>query len=135
MQSDTHAILLFDGVCNLCNGLVKFILKRDKRAAFRFAPLQSDSGRAYLQAFGLDPDALPSVVLIEGERCRKRSDAALRIAFVLGWPYKALYAFMLVPAFLRDLAYDWVARNRYRLMGKKETCMLPTPDLLSRFLP
>lgn len=132
---DTRPILLFDGICNLCNGLVKFILKRDKRAAFRFAPLQSESGRAYLEVFGLDPDAFPSVVLIEGDRCRLRSEAALRIGFLLGWPYKALYAFILVPGFLRDLAYEAVARNRYRLLGKRDTCMIPTPEIRSRFLP
>lgn len=135
MRRDNRLILLFDGVCNLCNGVVKFILKRDKRAAFRFAPLQSETGRAYLGVFGLDPDALTSVILIEGDRCSQRSDAALRIALALGWPYKALYAFILVPGFLRDLAYDAVARHRYRLAGKRETCMIPTPDIRSRFLP
>ena len=127
-------VLLFDGVCNLCNGTVSFVLKRDKRGAVLFAPLQSAAGQHYLKRFGLDAAEFASLVLVEGERHYQRSEAALRLLRALGWPYKVLYALTLIPRPVRDFAYDWIARNRYRWFGKRDACMLPAPDIRARFL-
>lgn len=131
---DLHPVVLFDGVCNLCNGSVQFILKRDPQARFRFASLQSDAGRSLLQEHGLDPEALSSVVVIDGGQAWRESSAALRIARYLPGGWKLLRIFTLVPRPLRDAVYRWIARNRYRWFGKMETCWLPTPELKGRFL-
>lgn len=127
-------IVLFDGVCNLCNGSVQFLLKRDREARFRFAALQSDTGRSLLAEHGLDPNALSSVVLIEDGKIWQESSAALRIARYLPGAWKLLRVFAAVPRPLRDAVYRWIARNRYRWFGKTETCWLPTPELKARFL-
>lgn len=128
------SVLLFDGVCNLCNSSVNFILARDPKAKFRFASLQSDEGQALLQEFEDRPSDLSSVVLIEDGQLYARSDAALRVARQLsgGWPL--LYAFIVLPRALRDAVYNWIARNRYRWFGKRDSCMIPSPELRSRFL-
>lgn len=128
------SVLLFDGVCNLCNSSVQFILARDPKAKFRFASLQSDEGQALLQEFEDRPSDLSSVVLIEDGQLYARSDAALRVARQLsgGWPL--LYAFIVLPRALRDAVYNWIARNRYRWFGKRDSCMIPSPELRSRFL-
>jgi predicted DCC family thiol-disulfide oxidoreductase YuxK len=130
----TNPIILFDGVCNLCNGSVHFILKRDKAGVFRFAALQSDAGREQLQRFNLDEQSMTSIVLVEEGRHFEKSEAALRILKRLGWPFKALYALMLLPRPVRDLGYDLIARNRYRIFGKRDACMMPTPEIRARFL-
>jgi predicted DCC family thiol-disulfide oxidoreductase YuxK len=130
----THPIVLFDGVCNLCNGSVQFILKRDSQVRFRFASLQSEAGRSLLVEHGLDPDALSSVVVIEGGRVWQESSAALRIARHLPGAWKLLRVFTVIPRPLRDAVYRLIARNRYRWFGKSETCWLPTPELKGRFL-
>jgi predicted DCC family thiol-disulfide oxidoreductase YuxK len=135
MNNPGKPILLFDGVCNLCNGFVQFLLKRDKRGALLFAPLQSASGQAYLERFGLPRAGFLSVVLVEGDRHSQRSTAGLRSLRALGWPWKAFYALILLPRPLRDLGYDLIARNRYRLFGKRDACMIPTPEIRARFLP
>ncbi len=129
-------LVLFDGVCNLCNGAVNFVIDRDPDAVLRFASLQSGAGRAALQAHGGaagdgDPD---TIVLIEGGRLYERSTAALRIARHLRGPYKLLYVFMLVPRVLRDRVYAWIARHRYRWFGRTDVCRVPTPALRARFL-
>ena len=134
MAEATHPTLLFDGVCNLCNGSVQFILKRDKSGRFRFASLQSDAGRRLMTGHGLDPDALSSVVLIEDGRAYQESTAALRIARHLPGAWKLLRIFTVIPRPLRDAAYRLIARNRYRWFGKTEACWLPTPELRARFL-
>lgn len=123
-------VVLFDGVCNLCNGAVRFIIARDPQARFRFASLQSDVGRCLLKDDGL-PE---TIVLLEEGKMYSKSTAALRIARGLRFPWPLLYAFMIVPRPLRDLVYDWVARHRYRWFGKLDTCLLPTPALRNRFL-
>lgn len=135
-QMDAHPVILFDGVCNLCSGAVQFVIERDPEGHFRFASLQSEVGAELLRAHGLkvpegDPD---SIVLIEGGRSYESSGAALRIARGLSGLWWMLYAFIIVPAFLRDAVYRWVARNRYRWFGKSEECWVPTPDLRTRFL-
>ncbi len=127
-------ILLFDGVCNLCDFMVRFIIPRDPKAALLFCSLQSPRGRKILQSFGLPEDPLPTVVLVEGDDCYLRSTAALRVMRRLAWPWKAFYVLIAVPRPLRDFGYNLIAGNRYRLMGKREACMVPTPELKDRFL-
>ena len=129
-----HPVLLFDGVCNLCHGTVRFVLDRDRAARFRFAPLQSDVGRALLANFALDPDATDTVVLIDAAGAHTRSDAALRTARALGAPWSWLWPLAVIPRPLRDAAYDFVARHRYRWFGKKDACPLPRPEWRDRFL-
>jgi predicted DCC family thiol-disulfide oxidoreductase YuxK len=127
-------IILFDGVCNLCNGSVDFIIRRDRCGIFRFASLQSAAGRALLQQHGLPPDTLDSVVLVDEAGVHARSTAALRIARKLGAAWPLAYAFIVVPRPLRDALYDFIAHRRYRWFGKRETCRLPSPAERDRFL-
>jgi predicted DCC family thiol-disulfide oxidoreductase YuxK len=129
-----HPIVLFDGVCNLCNGAVQLILRHDPAGRFRFASLQSPAGEALQTRLGIDPEALDSIVLIEGERWYRESDAALRIASQMSGAWRALGVLRAIPRPLRDPVYRWIARNRYRWFGKQETCWLPTPELRGRFL-
>lgn len=139
-------VVLFDGTCNLCNGAVQFILDHERGGALRFAALQSEAGSALLErAAGVeaarallagargdgDPD---SVVLVEDDRAYTHSTAALRIARYLRWPYRGLVLFTVVPRFVRDAVYRFVARRRYRWFGKSETCRVPTPELRARLL-
>ena len=132
--SNASPIVLFDGVCNLCDRSVQFILDRDPTGVFRFASLQSDTGRALLVDHQIDPDALASIVVVDGETAYTRSDAALRIAKDLRFPWNALWGLRIVPRFLRDAVYELIARNRYRWFGTRESCRLPTPDVAARFL-
>jgi len=134
MESSAHPILLFDGVCNLCSGSVQFIIRRDPEGRFCFASLQSEVGQRYLDELRVDRDAVDSVILIEGGRWYKESDAALRIARLLGGPWRVLGVFRLLPRPLRDRLYRFIARHRYRWFGKRESCWLPTPELRERFL-
>lgn len=128
-------ILLFDGVCNLCNGGTQFVIRRDPAPGkFRFAALQSESGQALLRKHGLPPHALDSFVMIEGDRASVRSTAVLRVLHRLGFPWSIFYPLILVPRILRDAVYDGIAARRYRWFGKQETCMVPTPEIRSRFL-
>jgi predicted DCC family thiol-disulfide oxidoreductase YuxK len=129
MKSDAQ-IVLFDGVCNLCNGFVQFLLARDRRGRFQFASLQSDAARRVLRG---DPPP-ETVVLVARGRTYIKSSAALRIARGLPFPWPLLYGLIVIPGPLRDLVYDWVARHRYAWFGKRESCMLPTPELRQRFL-
>jgi predicted DCC family thiol-disulfide oxidoreductase YuxK len=130
------AVVLFDGVCNFCNGAVHFIVDRDPHRRFRFAALQSEAGARALREHGRQPAAgdPDSIVLIEGDRVSERSTAALRIARRLRFPWPFLSAFLLVPRPLRDLVYRYIARNRYRWFGRTDECRVPTPDLRARFL-
>jgi len=125
-----ESIVLFDGVCNLCNGLVQFVLKRDRAERFRFASLQSAAARRLLNG---DPPA-ETIVLLERGRMYLKSAAALRIARGLRFPWPVLFAFVAVPRPLRDAIYDWVARHRYTWFGKRASCMLPSPQMRGRFL-
>ncbi len=127
-------VLLFDGVCNLCNGSVQWVLLHDRKAQFRFAALQSETGQALLRQFGLDPAQLDTVVLVDGDRVFLRSDAPLEVARRLGGGWALLYAFKVLPRPLRNAVYDWVARNRYRWFGRQEACMLPRPEWKGRFV-
>ena len=131
---ETHAVILFDGVCNLCSGFVQFVIDRDKESYFKFGSLQSEEARPYLEKCQLPASTLTSVVLYENGKCYTRSEAALRIFKKLsgGWPI--LFGFMAVPGFIRNRVYNFIATNRYRWFGKQESCWLPTPELKSRFL-
>jgi predicted DCC family thiol-disulfide oxidoreductase YuxK len=131
--SKTHPIVLFDGVCNLCNSSVQFIIDRDPDAQFRFAPLQSDVGES-LRARHEIPEELDSIVLIDDGKAYWKSSAALRVARRLQGAWSLLFALIVVPPFVRNAIYGWIARNRYRWFGREDACRLPSPDLEERFL-
>lgn len=128
-----HSTILFDGVCNLCNGFVQFIIHRDKQAHFIFGSLQSEPSKVLLQRHNLTNAKLASVILIENNKVFTQSTAALKIVRQLP-RWKLFYAFIIVPSFIRDGIYKFIAKNRYRFFGKKETCMIPTPELKHRFI-
>lgn len=132
--ADGHPVLLFDGVCNLCNRSVQFIIRHDPDGVFRFAPLQSDVGTELLQECGLSADHLDSLVLVEGDDYYTKSDAALRAAKHLGGVLRLGWSLRFVPKLLRDGVYDVIADNRYDWFGKRDQCMMPTPDIEARFL-
>jgi predicted DCC family thiol-disulfide oxidoreductase YuxK len=134
VEVPSPVLVLFDGVCNLCNGIVRFIIKRDPRGKFRFASIQSDVGQSQLRQFTLDPDSLHSVVVIDDGKVFERSDAALRIARELGIPWKWFTALKILPRFLRDACYDLIASHRYRIFGRREHCMVAPPEWKDRFL-
>ncbi len=127
-------VVLFDGVCNLCNNSVIFIIKRDAKSKLKFASLQSEYGVEQMKKFNLHPSALNSVLLVKDNRLFQKSSAALEIASMLNGIWPILYVFKIVPRFLRDFIYDWIAHNRYRWFGKKEECMIPTPEMRARFV-
>ncbi|QAU12600.1 thiol-disulfide oxidoreductase DCC family protein [Halorubrum sp. BOL3-1] len=131
---DDDPIILFDGVCNLCSGFVRFVVPRDTEEKYRFASLQSDVGRALLAEHDLSTDELDSVVLIEDGESYVKSAAIIRIATGLGGRYRLLSPFRYVPRSVRDRVYDFVAEHRYRWFGKKDRCMVPSGDVRSRFL-
>lgn len=127
-------MVLFDGVCNLCNGFVQFIIKRDPKARFRFGALQSEEARDMLQGTDVRPEDLSTVIYVRNGRVLTRSSAALHVLKDLGGAWAIAYGFIIVPPFIRDAVYHWVARNRYKWFGQRESCMIPTPELRSRFL-
>ena len=126
--------ILFDGVCNLCSGFVVFTIKRDPEAKFKFASLQSDEGVNLQKEFGVDPNHIKTMVLVEEDTYYVKSDAVLRIFKHLNGMWFILYYLIYLPRPIRDFVYDIVAKNRYRWFGKKDECMLPTPELEKRFL-
>ncbi|MEP0265142.1 thiol-disulfide oxidoreductase DCC family protein [Dokdonia sp.] len=127
-------IILFDGVCNLCNTSIIFVIKHDPKDLFRFAPLQSDLGKALISKHDIDSTKVDSIILVDQEKAYTKSSAALRIARHLSGGYSFLAIFLIFPAFLRNVVYDYIARNRYKWYGKKESCMIPTPELKAKFL-
>lgn len=130
-----ESIVLFDGVCHFCNYWVRFIIKHDKQKRFSFGTLQGNTANVLLTTHGKDASSLNSVVLIEKGKCYTQSTAALRICKQLsGWP-KMFYLLIIIPAPLRDIVYQWIAKNRYRWFGKMEQCMLPDANIQERFLP
>lgn len=127
-------IVLYDGVCGFCNRSVQLILRHDRRGRFRFAALQSEVGQALLRRHGLATDDLDTFVLVDDGRAYVRSTGALRVARGLGGAWPLLSALSIFPRPLRDFVYDAIARNRYRIFGKADACMLPPPEARSRFL-
>lgn len=127
-------VILFDGVCNLCSSSVDFILDHDPEGHFVFASLQSEAGKQILSQYGLSTESFDSVVLVKNGKVYQKSRAALEIAGKLTGPWPILQAFKVVPVFLSDSVYNFIARNRYRFFGKRQTCRFPTPDIRSRFL-
>ncbi|MBL7732389.1 MAG: thiol-disulfide oxidoreductase DCC family protein [Chitinophagaceae bacterium] len=130
---NNHPVVLFDGVCNFCNRMVNFAIRRDKKARLRFAALQSAAGIALRNKFALDP-AVDTVVLVENNKVYTYAKAAIRISRYLSWPAKMLYAFIIVPSFISQPLYKWFAKHRYKWFGKKDTCMIPDASVRSRFL-
>jgi len=133
-MENNKSLILFDGVCNLCNSSVQFILLRDKKDRFRFASLQSDYGQSILKQYNLPTDKFNSLALVENGKIYQKSTGALRIARKLKGLWPMLYGFIIVPPFIRNLVYDIIAKNRYRWFGKKEECMLPRPEWKQKFL-
>jgi predicted DCC family thiol-disulfide oxidoreductase YuxK len=126
--------ILFDGVCNLCNGFVRFVIQRDPAAHFRFAALSSDAARQLLKDAGVHGSTPDSIVLIQDGRVYFRSDAPLRIARALTFPWPLAAALAVIPRVIRDRVYDFIAAHRYQWFGRRDVCLLPTPELRQRFL-
>lgn len=127
-------VILFDGICNLCAASVTFVIKRDSTAKFRFASLQSALGQKTLREEGINPHYFDTVMLIKDGKLFTRSNAALEIARNMDGLWPALYIFKIIPSIIRNLVYDWIAKNRYKWFGRKDSCMIPTPDLKARFI-
>lgn len=132
METEIKHLILFDGICNFCNSSINFIIKKDKRKKFKFATLQSQLGQQLLQKHRIKD--VDSVILVEGEKAYTKSDAVLKISRSLGGIYQLAYIFILIPRFLRNILYDFIAKNRYRWFGQKNECMIPTPEVRGRFL-
>ena len=133
-NSNDKAIILFDGVCNLCNSSVNFIINHDTKNYFLFAPLQSEQGKELLCKFNPEDTQLESFVLIENNKIYLKSTAALRAAKHLNKLYSLLYFLIIVPPFIRNGIYGCIAKNRYKWFGKKEVCMIPNEEIKSRFI-
>lgn len=132
---DNKKLILFDGVCNLCNSSVQYVIKHDKKDIFRFAALQSSVGEQIIEKFKIDTKKTDSILLYTpNKNIVYKSTAALQIAYKLGFPQNILSVFLIVPVFIRNWVYDFIAKNRYKWFGKKEACMIPTPELKNKFL-
>lgn len=127
-------VILFDGVCNFCNGAVNFTIKRDKKKVIKFAALQSATGAALAEQYGVSANDLRSFLFVEDGIIYNRSTAALRVCRYLKGLWPLCYAFIIVPAFIRNGIYDFIAKHRYKWFGERDACMIPTPDVRSRFL-
>lgn len=127
-------IILFDGVCNLCNNAVNFVIKRDKTNAIRFAPLQSETAGVLLRDYDIPTIGMKSFILIENGKAYMQSTAALKVCKHLKGAWPMLYGLIIFPRFIRDGVYRWIAKNRYKWFGKKNECMIPTAELRSKFL-
>ncbi len=134
MSNNEEHILLFDGVCNLCNSIVQFTIKRDPKEKFKFASLQSESGQVLLKKFNLPTNDFDSFVFINGDKYFLKSSAGLHVLKELGGLWKLFYFFIIFPRPLRDFVYNIIAKTRYKIFGKRDTCMIPTPKLKQRFL-
>lgn len=128
-------LILFDGVCNLCNSSILYIIRRDKKGVFLFTPLQSELGRQLAQQRGIDTSTTDSIILLEPNVAYyTKSTAALKIGMAFGGGWKLLAVLEWIPAVIRDFIYDIVAKNRYKWFGKRDKCMVPTPELQEKFL-
>lgn len=131
---ENNHIILFDGICNLCNGFVQFTIKRDPQVKFKFASLQSQSGQDWLKKNNLPAENFSSLVYIKDEGFYLKSSAVLHFLKDLGGAWKFLFIFILIPRPIRDFVYSLIANARYRILGKQESCWLPTPELKRHFL-
>jgi predicted DCC family thiol-disulfide oxidoreductase YuxK len=131
---NSNAIIFFDGVCNLCNSSVRFVIRHDPQKKFRFISLQDPRSSGLLSGFNIPAIPSGTFILLINNKIYQRSSAALRVARELKIPVNFLYAFIIIPAFIRDAVYNFVAGNRYRWFGKKETCLLPAPEVKDRFI-
>ena len=129
-----HPVILFDGICNLCNSAVQFVIKRDKKQRFRFASLQSEQGQQVLDEMQYPLTRADSFYLVENGKVFDQSTAALRVVRALQGLWPLLYGFIVVPPFIRDGVYNVIAKNRYRWFGQRNTCMVPTAENRARFL-
>ena len=128
-------LILFDGVCNLCNSSVQYAIKHDKNNLFLFTALQSNVGQNIIEHYNIDTSKIDSILLYTPEKgIHYKSTAALKVAWKLGFPINLLAIFLIVPNFIRNWVYDFIAKNRYKWYGKKEACMIPIPELKSKFL-
>lgn len=131
----TQPVIFFDGVCNLCNASVQFVIKHDKKNYFRFSALQGKYAEKFLPKFNVKPEELVSILLLEQGRLYTKSSSALRVVKRLNGLWPLLYVFIIVPKFIRDWVYDIVAKNRYKWWGRQESCWVPTPELKEKFYP
>ncbi|MES2850725.1 MAG: DCC1-like thiol-disulfide oxidoreductase family protein [Bacteroidota bacterium] len=131
---DNNPVILFDGICNFCDGAVNFTIKKDKQKKIKFAPLQSEAGRQLLLQYGLPENYMSSFLFVENGKVYSRSTAVLRVCKYLKGLWPLCYAFIIVPPFIRNAVYNFVGKNRYKWFGQKEECMIPTPDVRARFL-
>ena len=128
-------LILFDGVCNLCNTSIQYVIKHDKKNVFMFTALQSEAGKQIIEAFKIDTKKTDSILLYSPEKgIDSKSNAVLKIALKLGFPQNLMSIFFIIPPFIRNWVYNYIAKNRYKWYGKKNTCMIPTPELKSKFL-
>lgn len=130
---EKYPIVLFDGVCNFCNHMVNYAIRNDKKGKLKFAPLQSEAGKKLRAEFKVSPSA-DTIVFINNGKAFTYANAAIRISKYLDWPAKLLYAFIIIPPFISQPFYKWFAKRRYKWFGKKDQCMIPSPDVRARFL-
>ena len=130
----SYPILLFDGICNYCNRWVNFIIRHDKKKKFRFATLQSETGKKLLKQYNIT-EGIESAILIYNEKIYIKSSTGLHVLYHLGGIYSLAFVFIVIPAYIRDFYYDIIARNRYKWWGKRNQCMIPTEEVRERFLP
>ena len=133
-STSNFSIILFDGVCNFCNSSVNKIILQDKKNRFKFAPLQSEIGKKLLEKHSIDSSKIDSIILIEKDAAFTKSTAILKISKHMSGIYPLAYGFIIIPAVIRNLVYDFIARNRYKWWGKKDSCMIPTQEVKSKFL-
>ena len=133
LPNDT-SIILFDGVCNFCNSSVNKIIKHDKKNKYKFAALQSEIGKKLLEKHSIDSTKIDSIILIENDTVFIKSTAILKISKHLSGLYPLAYGFTIIPTFIRNIVYDFIARNRYKWFGKKDSCMIPTAEVKSKFI-
>ena len=132
--NSNQSLVLFDGVCHFCNNSVNFIIDRDPKKKFVFAPLQSELAKNVLNRLGEDSSVIDTIILIQNNKLYKRSRAALEIAKQLNGLWPLCYVFIIIPGFIRDLVYKLIAKNRYKWFGQLEACRIPTPEMRERFL-
>jgi predicted DCC family thiol-disulfide oxidoreductase YuxK len=130
----SHGIILFDGVCNLCNQVVQFIIPRDPKQYYYFSAFQSNGGQLLLEQYSLSTSEINTVILIRKGRLYTKSTAVLLLVQKLTGLWPLLSVFIIIPRFIRDPIYDWIAKNRYKWFGQREVCMIPTPEIKLRFL-